>query len=54
MQYNTIKNNLTHFSAKQQWQAALTTLKNTNVKNLLGETNGMTTAQHRLRHAEGR
>jgi len=44
MQYNTIKNNLTHFSAKQQWQAALTTLKNTNVKNLLGETNGMTTA----------
>jgi len=44
MQYNTIKNNLTHFSAKQQWQAALTTLKNTNVKNLFGEANGMTTA----------
>jgi type IV secretion system protein TrbJ len=44
MQYNTIKNNVTHFSFKQQWQATLTALKNTNVKNLLGETNGMTTA----------
>jgi len=44
MQYNAIKNNLTHFSAKQQWQSVLTTLKNTNVKNLFGETNGMTTA----------
>lgn len=44
MQYNAIKNNLTHFSAKQQWQAVLTTLKNTNAKNLFGETNGMTTA----------
>lgn len=44
MQYNAIKNNLTHFSAKQQWQAVLTTLKTTNVKNLFGETNGMTTA----------
>jgi type IV secretion system protein TrbJ len=44
MQYNTIKNNLTHFSVKQQWQAVFTTLKNTNVKNLFGETNGMTTA----------
>lgn len=44
MQYNAIKNNLTHFSFKQQWQAVLTTLKNTNVKNLFGETNGMTTA----------
>jgi hypothetical protein len=44
MQYNMIKNNVTHFSVKQQWQAALTVLKNTNVKNLFGETNGMTTA----------
>jgi hypothetical protein len=44
MQYNTIKNNVTHFSVKQQWQAALTVLKNTNVKNLFGETSGMTTA----------
>jgi len=44
MQYNTIKNNLTHFSLKQQWQASLTALKNTSVQNLFGETNGMTTA----------
>lgn len=44
MQYNAIKNNLTHFSVKQQWQAVLTVLKTTNVKNLFGETNGMTTA----------
>jgi hypothetical protein len=44
LEYNTIKNNVTHFSIKQQWQATLTALKNTNVKNLLGETNGMTTA----------
>jgi hypothetical protein len=44
LQYNTIKNNLTHFSAKQQWQSVLTALKTTNVKNLFGETNGMTTA----------
>jgi hypothetical protein len=44
MQYNAIKNNLTHFSVKQQWQAILTKLENTNVRNLFGETNGMTTA----------
>lgn len=44
MQYNAIKNNLSHFSVKQQWQAVLTALKTTNVKNLFGETNGMTTA----------
>lgn len=44
MEYNTIKNNVTHFSVKQQWQAVLTALKTTNVKNLFGETNGMTTA----------
>ena len=43
-QYNMLKNNITHFSFKQQWQSALTTLKDTNVKNLFGETNGMTTA----------
>lgn len=43
-QYEMLKNNITHFSLKQQWEAALTTLKNTNVKNLFGETNGMTTA----------
>jgi hypothetical protein len=43
-QYKMLKNNITHFSLKQQWQSALTTLKNTNVKNMFGETNGMTTA----------
>lgn len=44
MEYTTIKNNVAHFSIKQQWQAVLTTLKTTDVKNLFGETNGMTTA----------
>ena len=43
-QYNMLKNNITHFSLKQQWQTTLTALKNTNVKNLFGETNGMSTA----------
>jgi type IV secretion system protein TrbJ len=43
-QYNMLRNNITHFSVKQQWQTTLTKLKNTNVKNLFGETNGMTTA----------
>ena len=34
---------------KQQWQATLTTLKNTNVKNLFGETNGNDDgSQHQL------
>lgn len=44
MQYSTIKNNVTHFSLKQQWQSVLTALKNTDVRNLLGETSGMTSA----------
>ncbi len=44
MQYNMLKNNIEHFSAKQQWQTALNTMKNANVRNLFGETNGMTTA----------
>jgi hypothetical protein len=44
MQYSTIKNNVVHFSLKQQWQSVLTALKNTDVRNLLGETNGMTAA----------
>jgi hypothetical protein len=43
-QYKMLENNITHFSFKQQWQTTLTALKNTNVKNLFGETNGMTTA----------
>jgi len=43
-QYNMLKNNIEHFSLKQQWQTALTTMKNANVRNMFGETNGMTTA----------
>src|ERR1700759_4773068 len=43
-QYTMLKNNIEHFSAKQQWQTTLTALKNANVGNLFGETNGMTTA----------
>jgi hypothetical protein len=41
MQYNTVKNNLTHFSLKQQWQTALMRLENMNVANLFGETAGI-------------
>jgi type IV secretion system protein TrbJ len=44
MQYNMLRNNIEHFSIKQQWQTALNTMKNANVRNLFGETNGMTTA----------
>ncbi|MBN9616014.1 MAG: hypothetical protein BGO25_10170 [Acidobacteriales bacterium 59-55] len=43
-QLKTIENNVTHFSIKQQWQTTLNTLKNANVKNMFGETNGMSTA----------
>lgn len=43
-QYNMLKNNVEHFSFKQQWQTALNTMKNANVRNMFGETNGMTTA----------
>ena len=43
-QLKTIENNLTHFSFKQQWQTTLNALKNANVKNLFGETSGMSTA----------
>ena len=43
-QYTMLKNNIEHFSMKQQWQTTLTALKNANVKNIFGETNGMTTA----------
>jgi hypothetical protein len=43
-QYNMLKNNIEHFSFKQQWQTALNTMKNANVRNMYGETNGMTTA----------
>ena len=43
-QYQMLKNNIEHFSFKQQWQTAFTTMKQANVRNLFGETNGMTTA----------
>src|SRR5580698_1054504 len=41
MQYNTVKNNLVHFSVKQQWQTALHTLENVNVANMFSETAGI-------------
>ena len=44
MQYNTVKNNLTHFSFKQQWQTTLHALENVNVANMFGETAGMSIA----------
>lgn len=37
-QYNMLKNNITHFSLKQQWQTTLHTLENVNVANMFGET----------------
>src|SRR6201996_9719778 len=43
-QYNMLKNNIEHFSLKQQWQTTLTALKNVNVTNTFGETGGMTIA----------
>jgi type IV secretion system protein TrbJ len=44
MQYNTVKNNVTHFSVKQQWQTTLHTLENVNVANMFGETAGFNIA----------
>ncbi len=44
MQYNMVKNNLTHFSLKQQWQTTLHTLENVNVANMFGETAGISIA----------
>ena len=44
MQYNMVKNNITHFSLKQQWQTALMRLENLNVANLFGETAGINIA----------
>jgi len=39
-----LKNNITHFSAKQQWQTTLHALENVNVANMFGETAGMSIA----------
>ena len=44
MQYNMLKNNIEHFSLKQQWQVTLNALENVNVANMFGETNGMSIA----------
>lgn len=43
-QYQMLKNNIEHFSFKQQWQTAFSVMKQANVRDLFGETNGMTTA----------
>jgi len=43
-QYNMLKNNIAHFSFKQQWQTMLHTLENVNVANMFGETAGMSIA----------
>jgi type IV secretion system protein TrbJ len=40
-QYNMLKNNITHFSAKRQWQTTLHALENVNVANIFGETAGI-------------
>ena len=44
MQYNMVKNNITHFSVKQQWQTTLHALENVNVANMFDETAGMSIA----------
>ncbi|MCU1223908.1 MAG: hypothetical protein JWQ42_2001 [Edaphobacter sp.] len=43
-QYNMLKNNIAHFSLKQQWQTTLNAMKNANVTNMFGETSGMSIA----------
>jgi type IV secretion system protein TrbJ len=43
-QYNMLKNNIVHFSLKQQWQTTLHGLENVNVANMFGETAGMNIA----------
>jgi hypothetical protein len=43
-QFRMIENNIAHFSFKQQWQTTLNALKNANVSNMFGETNGMSVA----------
>jgi type IV secretion system protein TrbJ len=43
-QYTSIKNNLVNFSIKTQWQTALNSMKNVQVRNTYGETNGLTAA----------
>ena len=40
----TIEHNITHFSAKNLWQTERSQLEHVNVKNVFGETSGMSTA----------
>ena len=40
-QYNMLRNNIVHFSIKQQWRTDLQALENVNVANMFGETAGM-------------
>jgi hypothetical protein len=44
MQYNMLKNNVEHFSLKQEWQTTLHVLENVNVANMFGETAGVSIA----------
>jgi hypothetical protein len=44
MQYTMLKNNIEHFSTKQEWQTVLTALENINVANMFGETAGIKVA----------
>lgn len=43
-QFRMMKNNIAHFSLKQQWQTALVRLENLNVANQFGETAGISIA----------
>jgi hypothetical protein len=43
-QYNMLKNNLVHFSFKQQWQTALNRMEHVNVANQFDETGGFSFA----------
>ena len=43
-QLTAYKNNIVNFSIKNQWKVALNQLKNVQVRNTYGETNGMTAA----------
>ena len=40
-QYKMLKDNVTHFSLKQQWQTTLHALENVNVASMFGETAGI-------------
>lgn len=48
-QYNMLKNNIVDFSLKQQWQTTLNALKNANVADRFGETQGSTSLSTAIR-----